>query len=55
MPYFFSAAVIFSGQLPDVLRVKDKVENLIVAEGLKIVYIRTASKRLFIVEDGGGQ
>lgn len=57
----FSAGVVFCGPPERVLKGKEKLEALLKSEGLRVVFVKSGPKRLFIIEDsydgpnGGGR
>jgi hypothetical protein len=54
-----SLALVLNGSIANVIAIRPQLENLIASKGLRLIFIKSASRRLFIIEDdypnGDGQ
>lgn len=54
-----SAALVINGEAEGLLAFKTEIENLVVSRGLRLIYVKTSPRRMFVIEDdiqnGSGQ
>jgi hypothetical protein len=54
----YSLAFVLNGPTADIINFKRELENSAISKGIKVIFVKSSNKRLFIIEDdysNGGQ